>query len=106
MINLRPHSAKGVNKTQYINIMKIEITNEGEYFHIYKQGEARPFRNMRANINLFAFYEDDILNLLGEKKYKKFELGQYVFDIPANHIKLITGERSAQTRNELLMYNN
>jgi len=85
--------------------MKIEITNEGEYYHLYKQHEKRPLVNMRQNINTFAFYDDDIENIIGEKAFNgSFKNGKYIFEVSVNHLDLITGKRSARTRNELLMY--
>lgn len=88
--------------------MKIQITNEGdEGFFIYKTGENRPVKNYRSNFTkLFTFWNQDILWLIGEKNYdNKFLKGVYTFSVTANHLKLITGERSAQNRKELAMYN-
>lgn len=84
--------------------MKIEITNEGEFYHIYKVQTNRPLKNYRANLSPFNFYEDDIIKLLNDKQYDKFLKGEYTFLVDGNFLKLITGERSAQTRNELLLY--
>ena len=87
--------------------MTIEITNEGELFHIYKDGQQRPIKNFRQSINTFAFYDEDIENLIGEKAYNStFQQGKYKYNVSAKHLQLITGERGAQNKNELLMYKN
>lgn len=85
--------------------MKIEITNEGEFYNIYKDGEQRPLKNMRSGfMSPFAFYDDDILKLLDEKQHDKFLKGEYKFNVSKSHLQFITGERLAQTRQELQMY--
>lgn len=86
--------------------MKIEITNEGESFKLYYNKELRPIKNFRANLSPFSFYEDDILKLLSEKQHNDFLNGAYCFEVSKKHLQLITGERSAQTRNELELYSN
>ncbi len=86
--------------------MKIEITNEGEYYHIYTDGSTRPIKNLRENfLNQFAFQDEDIFNLIGENTYNKaFQKGKYEFTVTKKQLQLIIGERSAQTRLELEMY--
>ena len=84
--------------------MKVEITNEGEHFNIYPEKQTYPLQNMRARNNRYAFYDDDILNLLGTK-YSQFEKGKYEFEVSKSHLQLITGERGAKNRKELEMYN-
>jgi len=85
--------------------MTVEITNEGEYYHIYTKDNLRPLKNFRQHINTFAFYDDDIENLIGVKAFStSFKEGKYIFNVSVNHLQLITGERSAENRNELLMY--
>lgn len=75
-------------------------------YKIFEYGKEYPFRNIRKNtIRLYDFDEDDIFNLLGEKEYKKFEEGKYHFTVPKSRIDLITGQRSARTKEELKMYN-
>lgn len=87
--------------------MKIEITNEGEYYHLYKEGSLHPLKNLRQHFNTFAFYDDDIQNLIGEKAFStSFNEGKYIYNVSASHLQLITGERSAKNRTELLMYKN
>jgi|694.fasta_scaffold89439_3 hypothetical protein len=84
--------------------MIVEITNEGEYYNIWIGNKK--VRNIRANLNSFAFYDDDIENLIGENNYKKaFQDGKFIFEVSKKHLDLISGERSAQTKAELLMYN-
>lgn len=87
--------------------MQIEITapqNPADNYSIYKTGENRPIRNQRANvIGLYQFTEDDIENLL-ESQYKRFQEGKYQFNVTANRLQLITGERSARNKAELNLY--
>lgn len=88
--------------------MKIEIVSSApdKEYKIYKIGDKFPVKNLRSNqlIGNCDFSENDILNLLGDKKYAKFENGIYVFDVTKNHLDLITGERSPRNRTELEMY--
>jgi hypothetical protein len=82
--------------------MKIEITNEGEHFYIYKNGDNLPMRNLRRNLNIYAFFEDEIEALIGEKEYNgSFQKGKYQYNVSDDHLKLISGERSAKNRTEL-----
>ena len=86
--------------------MKIEITNEENGYKLYKENSNRPEINFRHSfLSNYLFFEDDIFNLLGEKRYKDFENGKYIFEISKNHLDFITGLRSARTRSELLIYN-
>jgi hypothetical protein len=86
--------------------MKIEITNEERGFKLYKENSQYPMENFRNSfLSKFLFFDDDIYNLLGEKKYKQFENGKCIFEVSKYDLELITGMRSARTREELLMYN-
>ena len=85
--------------------MNIEITNEGEYYNLYKESEKRPLKNMRQSINTFAFYDEDIENLIGQNAFNgTFQQGKYKYNVSLKHLKLILGERGAENRTELLMY--
>ncbi len=85
--------------------MKVEITNEGESYYIWANGKQE--RNMRSNFRPFNFYDDDIEKLIGEKAYKTtFQNGRYEYNVTRSHLDLITGQRSAQNRSELLLYPN
>ena len=88
--------------------MKVEITNEANGYYIYIQGENRPLKNIRESfLNQFTFQEDDIFNLIGEKKFENdFTNGKYIFNVTKNHLDLICGNRSARSKDELTMYNN
>lgn len=87
--------------------MTIEITNEGEYYHLYKNGNLRPVTNFRQHINTFAFYDEDIENLIGVKAFStSFKEGKYIYNVSASHLQFITGERGAKNRTELLIYKN
>jgi len=78
--------------------------NSCNRYSIYIQTNQKPQRNFRAEITgLYEFDEDDIENLL-EGKYKAFEKGKYIFNVSVSRLKLITGERSAHSRSELLLY--
>lgn len=87
--------------------MKIEITNEERGYKLYKENSQYPMENFRNSfLSKFLFFEDDIYNLIGEKKYNNdFQKGKYIFEISKKHLELITGMRSARTREELEMYN-
>ena len=86
--------------------MKIEITNEERGFKLYKENSPYPMENFRNSfLSKFLFFDDDIFNLLGEKKYKQFENGKCKFEVSNYDLELITGMRSARTREELKMYN-
>jgi len=87
--------------------MKVEITNEGEYYKIYKVGDLHPIKNLRSGyLSPFAFSDDDIENLIGEKAYStSFQDGKYTYNVIESHLDLISGNRSAQNRVELAMYN-
>lgn len=86
--------------------MKIEITNEERGYKLYKESSQYPMENFRNSfLSKFLFFEDDIYNLIGEKKYKQFEKGKVIFEVSKYDLELITGIRSSRTREELLMYN-
>ena len=89
--------------------MKIEITNEGDkgYF-LYSDKSNKPLKNMRSSfINPFAFADQDILCLIGEKNfYNSFQQGKYIYEVSKKHLLLITGERAAENWSELAMYQN
>jgi len=85
--------------------MKIEITNEENGFNIYLEKSQRPEVNRRTSfLSKYLFFDDDIYNLLGEKKFKDFENGKYIFEVSKKHLTLITGQRGAENKTELLMY--
>ena len=88
--------------------MKIEITNAGDNgYQIYREGSIYPLLNNRVRFLQFYFSDDDIINLIGENKYNKAFIneGKYIFNVTISLLQFVSGERSAQTRNELLMYN-
>lgn len=87
--------------------MKILIENNGQMgeYKIYQEGKSFPLKNMRKNINVYDFSEDDIFNLIGEKDYSKFEKGKFEFNVTKSHLDLVTGQRSAKTKQELDLYN-
>ena len=87
--------------------MRIEITNEENGYNIYKENSPYPLQNFRNSFSsTFLFFEDDILNLIGEKKYNNyFQKGICIFEVSKYDLELITGIRSARTKEELLMYN-
>lgn len=66
MINPRTHSAKGVNKTQYINIMQIDL------FDLKKHWANRLARLQRINQN------NERLNIGGNHSDIRFKLTQLV----------------------------
>ena len=86
--------------------MNIEIHYNGnmEEYSIYKKHESFPIKNMRANLQPYKFSEDDIYHLLGEKEYGLFEKGKYEFKVTKSHLDLVTGQRGAKNKQELLIY--
>jgi len=88
--------------------MKIEIHNVGNGMgdlNIYISGNNKPLRNMRRNtIGLYCFDDEDVLNLLGDVKYKRYEVGEYIFNVNKSLLDLVCGNRSACNRVELNMY--
>lgn len=90
--------------------MNIEIhntTGDTRGYKIYAQGAERPMRNFRAHmVDLHGFTDDDIQNLLSASDYKKFENGQYKFNVSKSRLELVTGERLATTKAELELYQN
>lgn len=87
--------------------MKILVESNGQMggYKIYQDSKSFPLRNMRKNINVNEFTEDDVFNLIGEKEYEKFEDGKFEFNVSKNMLDLITGQRSAKTKSELNLYN-
>ena len=87
--------------------MKIIITNEGEYYNIYKENDRYPLMNQRTKpfVLQYAFYDEDIENLIGEKHFANSWLkGKCEYRVSLNHLELITGKRSAANKDELEMY--
>ena len=89
--------------------MKIEIHNAGQTndYRLFEEGNNRPLQNYRNNfICPFDFSDQDIFWLIGEKNYDgKFQTGTYIFNVAKHHLQLITVERHARNRTELVMYN-
>lgn len=87
--------------------MKIEIINGSTSgtngVVIYVEGKPHPIRNFRNHItDLNGFDDNEIEALLGTD-YPKYEEGKYQFNVSANHLKLITGERLPTTKRELTL---
>jgi hypothetical protein len=65
--------------------MKIEIINNDlsntTGYEVYDMTNKRTIKNGSSSMFPRVFHEEDIFNLLGEKKYSKFESGQYQFEV-------------------------
>jgi len=59
-------------------------------YEIIDLENRKHIENHKSNLFLRFFDEEDILNLLGEKKYKQFESGKYEFDVTKKQIFEVT----------------
>ncbi len=65
--------------------------------------EEKAIRNMNSNMFPRQFDESDLLTILGEKGFEKFEDGKFIFDVPVWKIKAIEGILNA-TKNFQLRF--
>ena len=72
-----------------IEISQIDLSATRGYNIWY---DDKPLRNYRQSIFVRDFDEDEILYILGDKEYAKFEEGKYIFNIPKWKIYAIIGE--------------
>ena len=55
---------------------------------IYDENNNR-IRNSHNNLRSYDFDEDEILFILGEKEFSKFEQGKYTFNVPVSMLNII-----------------
>ena len=77
--------------------MKIEIRNtdnSGSFgYEIYCLNNNKRIHNYKNSLlNQRFFDENEILNLIGDKKYKQFESGKFTFDVSKNDIFRVTDD--------------
>jgi hypothetical protein len=89
--------------------MRIDICYENscDEIKIYEVCKKFPIKNLRNNfINPFCFNDNDIFNLLTYKQWDKLQnKSEYIFNVSKDWLNFISGQRSAQNKNELSLYN-
>lgn len=83
--------------------MKIEIINPGSPVHCNNVfADDKPTAAPKSSVcDPWGWDDDELMLLLGDKNWAKFEKGQFLFNIPTSHFKLITGQRPCKNNYEL-----
>lgn len=79
--------------------MKIEILcpgNPSMSANVYADNK-KVSAPKRSITDTFGWSEDELMLLLGESKFTKYENGDYIFTISDSHFKLVTGRRAKKS---------
>lgn len=85
-----------------LTMIKIEITaavNPAHDYSIYAEGQR--ISTPRTGVFSNQWDESDISYLLSDRQFKKFEAGEYCFQIPTWKIRLLQNRRAAANNTEL-----
>lgn len=83
--------------------MKIEIcspSNPAYSANIYADGK-KVSAPKPSIMDSFGWSDDEIMALIGESNFEKYEQGKYQFNVTTSHFKLITRQRAASNNYEL-----